>query len=359
MIKLYYGYGKIKYKYIFLLFIFILIFSVPVSATEFKSGGKVVIPSSQIIDDDLVTAGGNVDIDGTINGDLIVASGNVKIAGYVNGSVIATCGVLEVTGRVANDIVAMGGTIEINNSVLDNALLAGGTVILKEYGSIGKDLHVGAGIINIAGLVGGNASLNSEHLIVQPSAKIQGNLEYTSEKTAIIPEGVVEGTTKHILPISKEEGFYQLGISLKVIGFFAIVLIGILLTKLAPKQMMQIADTMRKSFWKCIGIGVVCLIVIPIVSLILMITIIGLPLGLIILALYIIAIYLTKIFVGLLLGQTILEKIKKPSTYLILPLVIGISLLTLLASIPYLGFLIILAYVILGLGALFILGFRF
>ncbi|HID27667.1 MAG TPA: hypothetical protein EYP22_07615 [Methanosarcinales archaeon] len=354
--KLYNGYGKIKYKYIFLLFIFLsLLFSVPVSATEFKSGGTVVIPSSQIIDDDLVTAGGNVDIDGTINGDLIVAGGNVKIAGYVNGSVIATGGVLEVTGRVANDIVAMGGTIEINNSVLDNALLAGGTVILGRAGSIGKDLYVGAGIINIAGYVNGNASLNSEHLIVQPSAKIQGNLEYTSEKIITIPEGVVEGTTRHILPKPKTEGLYKLGIFLKVIGFFAIVLIGILLTKLAPRNMMQIADTMRKSFWKCMGIGVVCLIVIPIISLILMITLIGFPLGLIILALYIIAIYLAKIFVGLLLGQTILEKIKKPSTSLIHPLVIGILLLTLLASIPYIGFLIILAYVILGLGALFIL----
>ncbi|MFQ6073371.1 MAG: hypothetical protein ACE5KT_11840, partial [Methanosarcinales archaeon] len=283
--------------------------------------------------------------------------GNVKIAGYVNGSVIATGGVLEVTGRVANDIVAMGGTIEINNSVLDNALLAGGTVILGRAGSIGKDLYVGAGIINIAGYVNGNASLNSEHLIVQPSAKIQGNLEYTSEKTIIIPEGVVEGTTRHILPKPKTEGLYKLGIFLKVIGFFAIVLIGIFLTKLAPKQIIQIADTMRNSFWKSMGIGVVCLIGIPIVSLILMITLIGFPLGLIILALYIIAIYLAKIFVGLLLGQTILEKIKKPSTSLILPFVIGILLLTLLASIPYIGFLIILAYVILGLGALFIFGF--
>ncbi|GAI86021.1 unnamed protein product, partial [marine sediment metagenome] len=91
-------------------------------------------------------------------------------------------------------------------------------------------------------------------------------------------------------------------------------------------------------------------------ALIVCITIIGLPLGLITLALYTIAIYLTQLFVGLLIGQLIIGASRGIETRaaLVGALALGLAILSLLRLIPYLGSVIGLATVLFGLGAILV-----
>ena len=67
--------------------------------------------------------------------------------------------------------------------------------------------------------------------------------------------------------------------------------------------------------------------------------------------------YLTKIIVSVLSGKLILARVKPElANHKVWPLVIGVILLSLIMSIPFVGWLVKLIIVLFGLGALWLLG---
>lgn len=78
--------------------------------------------------------------------------------------------------------------------------------------------------------------------------------------------------------------------------------------------------------------------------------------GLISLVLYGIAIYLAQVFVGLVIGKLAIGYFREVETKALLvgALALGLAILSLLSLIPYLGFVIGLATILFGLGALLV-----
>jgi len=132
--------------------------------------------------------------------------------------------------------------------------------------------------------------------------------------------------------------------------------LGIIIVLLAPKRVKAVTESIRTHPWASLGWGAVILVATPIVALIVCITIIGLPLGLIVLFLYSIAIYLTQLFVGLLIGQLIIGSFKRVETRaaLVGALALGFAILRLLRLIPFVGFFFGLVTVLFGLGAILV-----
>ncbi|MFC2048582.1 hypothetical protein ACFLSK_04055, partial [Chloroflexota bacterium] len=130
----------------------------------------------------------------------------------------------------------------------------------------------------------------------------------------------------------------------------------IIIVLLAPRRMKAITESIRTRPWPSLGWGAVILFATPIAALIVCVTVIGLPLGLITLALYAIAIYLTQLFVGLLIGQLIIGAFRGVETKaaLVGALALGLAILSLLKLIPYVGFFIGLAAILFGLGAILV-----
>ncbi|MDI6902473.1 MAG: hypothetical protein QMC77_01895 [Methanocellales archaeon] len=319
----------------------------------------------------ILMRGGTIVIDGIINGDLIAAGGTVKISGTVNGDVIAAGGTLTIGGSVADDIRIVGGNIEIDGFVEDNAMIFGGNIAVGEgshigrdlnvgggnveiYGDVGGDLDGGGGNIKLAGTIGGDVSLSSDNVIkVLPSAEIKGNFDYSSKVSAEIPENTVMGKITHKIPTEPApKKAFESPILSKLWGFLSLLVVGIIIVSFAPRLTLQVHNTILTSFWKSIGVGFLFLIVVPILSIILLVTIIGIPVALIILVSYIIALYVSKVFVGFSLGQIILERLKKETKSLIWPLAMGLLLIALVTSIPVIGFFVSLICIVLGFGAL-------
>ena len=100
--------------------------------------------------------------------------------------------------------------------------------------------------------------------------------------------------------------------------------------------------------------GIVFLIVVPIVSVLVMITVIGIPLGLIALLLYGIALFSAQVFVGMTLGRLILSFFSDGNRRMIqfLGLLLGLLILFGVSFIPYFGPWAPLVVIILGLGGL-------
>ena len=347
--------------------------AVPVLAAELRQGDTVTVASGEVIDDDLYIAGGTIIIDGTINGDLIAGGGIITVNGTVNGSIMAAGGTVNINGEVTHAVRVIGGTLNISGTIGRDLLVASGEFSMASTAEIGGDLLLGAGTARIDGLIKGDINSGVEHLSIASTASIQGEITYISENEANIQSGAqIIGTITHKLPNIKERlavgtnrlpnvgerlaPAIGLGLGARVIGFLMTLVVGIVIILIAPKRMKAITESIRTRPWASLGWGAIILIFTPIAALIVCITIIGIPLGLITLVLYGIAIHLTQLFAGLYIGQLIIGSSRKVGSRgaLVGALVLGLAIFSLLKLIPYLGGIIGLAAVLFGLGAILV-----
>ena len=103
--------------------------------------------------------------------------------------------------------------------------------------------------------------------------------------------------------------------------------------------------------WRSLGLGLGVLAGVPVAIVVAAITLVGLPVSLMLLAVYLSAIYLAKIWVGAFLGRILLKPSGATKRDWLLGLLVGLLILIIVGFIPYLGGLVRLAVVCLGLGA--------
>jgi cytoskeletal protein CcmA (bactofilin family) len=331
--------------------------SVFVLAFNVRSGDIVTVTSGEVIDGDLYVAGKTIIIDSTINGDLIAAGQTIMVNGIVNGSIIAAAQTVNINGEVTHAVRVIGETLNIGGTIGRDLLAAVGNFSTTSTAEIGGDLLLGAGIARIDGLIKGDINSGVKSLTIASTASIQGKLNYISGNEANIQSGAqIKGTINHKLPEVKEKQVAGIGLWWIVIGFLMTLVLGIIIVLLAPRRVKAVTESIRTRPWASLGWGVVILVATPIVALIVCITIIGLPLGLIALVLYAIAIYLTQLFVGLLIGLLIIGAFRGVETRaaLVGALALGLAILRLLRLIPFVGFFFGLATVLFGLGAILV-----
>ncbi|NQT31751.1 MAG: hypothetical protein HQ588_05395 [Deltaproteobacteria bacterium] len=349
----------------------------PVLAFDGRTGDTVTVASGEVVDDDLYLAGSTIIINGTVNGDVLAVGSQIIVNGRINGSLIAAGGNIVVSGEVTRAVRIAGGTLEIKGNVGSDVVAAGGTLSLTSAANVGNDLVLGAGQVNVyspvsgdiiggggdiilSSTVGGNVKLGVDNLTLLSTASIEGNLLYTGENEADIQPGArIAGTTAYKPAPMDQKPEGGMGIVGKIVGFLMALALGVVLVLIAPRRLTALTEAVRTKPWHSLGWGAVLLVVTPIAAVIICITVVGVPIGLIALALYGIAIYISQIFIGLLLGRLILGAFKgvgpvEKRGILIGALALGLFILTLLKMIPYAGFFIGLAAVLFGLGAILV-----
>jgi hypothetical protein len=103
--------------------------------------------------------------------------------------------------------------------------------------------------------------------------------------------------------------------------------------------------------WLSLGLGVGVLAGVPVAMVLAAITLIGIPISLMLFAVYLAAIYLAKVWVGAFLGRILLKPSGATKGDWLLGLLVGLLILTIVGFIPYLGGLVHLGMVCLGVGA--------
>jgi cytoskeletal protein CcmA (bactofilin family) len=351
--------------------------AVPVLAFDARSGARITVASGEVVEDDLYVAANTVTIDGTVNGDLWAGGSIITVNGVVNGSVMAGGRTVNINGDIDHAVRAAGETININGDVSGDVIVVCSEVNIASTARIGGDLLFGAGIARIDGpvegnikgnggevtlsnRVNGNVELEVESLTILSTANIGGDLNYTSKEEADIQSGAqIAGATTHKLPEVKKDWtkvfpfvlfFGALG---KVLGFLMALVAGLVIILLAPRKLTSVAEAIGSKPGPSAGWGAVILFVTPIAAILVCLTIIGIPVGLIALVLYGIAIYLAQIPVGLFIGRWIIGRFRAVEGRAIMvgALATGLVIIKLLELIPYFGFLVGLAVVLFGLGA--------
>ena len=342
---------------------------------------SIYVGPDEIIDGNFIKAGNIIDINGSVNGDVIVAGNSIRISGAVAGDVIAAGNSITITGPVSGSVRVAGSTVQINGRVEHNVWAVGSTVALGSESSVGWDVYTAGGSVEVRGPLGGNlwvgagtvvvaseigkavtASVDKEGTVVlYPTAVVKGNLTYraASDQQLVVKEGAtVSGeTTRQPLPVSGQNAKHLLGAAYffwKIVGLFGLLVIGLVLLALAPKKLLEINQEMVKRPWPSLGWGAVYFIVTPVVVVLLLVTLIGIPLALIILALYGISLCVSKVLAGFTLGMLLVTQTGKAAYKgsLVWPLALGLVAVTLLSMIPFLGWAIKFILVLWALGAL-------
>jgi hypothetical protein len=129
-------------------------------------------------------------------------------------------------------------------------------------------------------------------------------------------------------------------------------LFGLILLLLAPRAGEAIARTARSRWGMAIGVGFAAFILLPVVAVGLSITLIGTPLGIILLASLIPLFAMAYVSSAFAVGRMILKKSVIPA------FLVGMLILCLLTLVPFLGAVVALLAIVFGLGLLFTTLFR-
>lgn len=294
------------------------------SASEIRSGGSVTIAQNERITDDLYLSAGSVELLGTVSRDASIAAGDARIEGTVDGSVNLAAGQVDISGTVRGSVRVAGGSVEVTGNIGGDLVVAGGRVTIPSQAAIGGDLIVTGGSVDIrgsiagdvhgsamnlsiGGTVGGNIDVDTSRFEVASSARISGNVTYSSASSGSITSGAnIAGTVEREdqAPWGGSDDWLEQSSGTLLRALWALFA-GVVIVAIAPRVANAIARNGR-SVLAAIGVGLLALIAVPIVAIALTVSLIGLPSGLILLTLFVIALYLTQVFAGLAIGRFIL-----------------------------------------------------
>jgi hypothetical protein len=146
---------------------------------------------------------------------------------------------------------------------------------------------------------------------------------------------------------------------LRASSFVSLFLGGIIMLSFYRRHTIMVADRVVSFPLKSLELGLLFFICVPIGALILCITVIGLPIGLVTLAAYFVFLYVSSIYVALTIGREILERITKQDVRIVWHMVLGLFIITALSLIPYyVGWLVRLICILFGLGGMLMTGKR-
>jgi len=360
-----------------LLIIFAIAFLIPtvVFAAHFQAGEKVY--TDAVINDDAYMAGGDVRVQNDVNGDLFIGGGTIAINSKISQDLTVGGGDILINGEVGDDARIGGGNILINATIKDDLLIGGGNVIMSQSSFVGGDITFGSGnlvisnevngnvigaggVININGKINGNVTLYQvDELKLGPDAKIIGNVTYKSPKETEIKEGTVGGEIDYKKMDESAVGQKAVWLAggilagLSIYKLLAILVFGLLLILLYRFYTINSVQKAFKSPFKSLGVGFLILVVTPIVSIILLITVIGIPIAIVVTLSWIVFLCIAKVFASMLIGWRIIKVNAKSGFWRLFGgFALGVLIYVILGFIPVIGWLLKGLLILIGLGAM-------
>lgn len=310
---------------------------------------------------DLFAAGGSVDVDAAVSGDAVVAGGKVRIGAPIGMSVYAAGGQVTIDASVARSARLAGGHIELSpkSEIAGNVTVGGGQVSLN--GTVRGYVRAAGGRVFINGPIGGDVLATAGNVELGPDARIAGKLRYASgdeikrDTAAQVTGGIERIEMKGELPVpaTAERSVGRRGGWVWTIGLMALaaVLVGGL-----PDFYARVAQTLQTRPWFSLLIGFVALVCIPVAAIVLLITIIGIPLALLTIVLYLALLLVGYASTGVALGDWVLKRFKNDAAaslwWRVGAAMLAVLVIALVSRIPFVGGFVVLAALLIGMGAL-------
>lgn len=282
---------------------------------------------------DVYSAGKNINVKDNVDGDVIGLGEIIDItSNELKGNIRCGAQTLNINSRNVKNITSFGQNVNIGRNTEAKAIYLWGENIDFEGNCEG--LYASGSTIIINGRVNGDVNVACDELIISDRGDITGNIKVYSPKEPKVNSNVSMNDIEYI-KIEESQNRNKLTTSFvfeKVKVILASLLLGIVLYSIFKKFFRSNDDLLVKEPLSVVLGGVASFILVPIVSLLLFVTVIGLPLGMISLIMYFILIYLSPVIIGIIIGRLILKN-KNPY----LQVVTGVLIIRLLSILPMIG----------------------
>lgn len=345
-----------------------------------KNQSLTHILPEEIVSSNLYKVSEEIIIDGTINGDLVAIAKKITVNGQIDGDLIAISQLIIVNGQVGGNIRAIAGDIFLEGLVGRNVTILADRTELQENSHISWDAYINSRLLEAKGYIEGSLTgVASQALIagqidqslsfkIKPTgteknsillsgANIKGNFNYSAPSAAQINEdSLIQGKTQYTSTNSNNKYNQTREKAWSIIyKIFCALVIGLVLIFIGKKFLPKLLKKSESRVKEIFLYGSALLFITPVIAGLLFFTIIGLPLGLIILVLWLIALYLAKVVMMILLGQIVLKTLfKKKAFNFIIRLIVGVVISYSLFSLPFIGWLISLIFSLVGLGIIYL-----
>jgi predicted acyltransferase (DUF342 family) len=368
----------------FLVFIVCLVSASVTPAIQIIATESFTVNSDETITNECWVAAKAVEVSGTVQDDFLAICpggpalfGNARLRGAFQNDVWALGNSVELTGtteeharlfatseiilggQVGISAVAVGKTVTLTTNFVTHgdALLVGQSVVVA--GDIRGNLKVLADAVTLHGHVNGNVRIVANDIVVMPGTKIGGDLVYTAPKDLFLDPGQMELDGRLV---RKEFDAIQVKttpptlydiIVTQAVFYLGALAAGIPFVAIFPRFTGQAVRWIRQSAWKCTLVGFVSFCLIPMTSLFVFFTIIGIPLSLLLLLIYMIMIYLSKIVVALGIGGIALRRHgPQPFRHVFSALSLGLIAIYVVTALPFLGLATAIVVLLTGLGGM-------
>ncbi|HEY5653265.1 MAG TPA: hypothetical protein VIR63_02720, partial [Pontiella sp.] len=206
-------------------------------------------------------------------------------------------------------------------------------------------------IVTLGGIIKGNVTIVAPEILFSRGAHIAGNLSYTSGKELLPQTGVVGGNLERVIP-TPEPTFAKDKLLSHFIRFLAALFAGIPFVALFPMSTAMASQLARKMPGKCLLVGVTTSIALPILGILSISAVIGLPLGMLLLAAWGTIIYVSRFITALVLGTWILRSVRSSASQVLSAMALGLAVIYLAILVPSIAVPLQLVTAWLGMGAL-------
>lgn len=254
---------------------------------------------SNMLDDDVYRMEENVTIQQNVNGNVYIMAKDAKIEEVeIYGNVYIMAQKIEIINSdIEGSVYAMGEEIDFSGMANDVYAL-GESINFSSDAYIWRDARVVSENVSIDGTIERNCYAGVKSLSAGDNAVIEGRLKYFSKEEGNISENAQimevqfeqeksEDTEKQEPAVMKY--LYEV---LKV-AFQALIIVLIIMFRTHKFKTLKRTDNIASDFLKDTGKGALVLIFVPITSILLMISIIGMGFGFVLLALYFILLYIS------------------------------------------------------------------
>lgn len=283
-----------------------------------------------------------------------------------NGLLFAFGNQLQLGAESEYSFVA-GNLINYSATTEKDLFVAGNIIDLKSDAKIGRDVYAAGYSVTLASDLSGDFSAGANQVVLR-DVKVAGNVNLDAASITFEGDVSITGTLSYNddaqvnglsnVKAAKIETYTAPTYTLTAAELWLSKLMSIISFVLAAVVMLTLSARLRKqvsgenavqSFGADLVAGFVVLLM-PIVSILLLMSYFAAPLGIAMIALYIVMIYLAQALAGAWLGHVIVTKLLRSQAHVFIEAIIGIIILVCCSMIPGLSVITSFLAVLLGLG---------
>lgn len=339
-----------------------------IAATVVRTGESVSVETDQRIEGDFYTAASILNISGEIVGDITAVGAKATLNGTVANDALLAGGTVDVHGAVGDDLRIIAGDAIIAEPITGDVFVMAGTVKVLSTASIGGDLLVYGGDVEVSGSVGGNivGTITS----IRIDAPVAGNVDVTTDALTLGDRADVVGSVRYVSAavltraqnakvgaeitrsdeVLKDSSATVKSVLIPVLMVLFSTLVWYLI---ARRFLVLIVTRALVRGIRPMATGFIAFFAMPVVSVILIMSVLGGFVGVAGLVAYVCAVLLALVSSTAVLGQFIMTYLKK-GEQTISPVTLGVGVLAALiaAFIPFVGPVVLLAVFLVTLGAI-------